>query len=87
MNRTLREQIPGFELPPAPQICLLAYGTPFSEQNRNRIHLRALKTLEDRITLAHEYLHLCLARHPSGRDERLIERWARKLVGELYELQ
>lgn len=86
-NRTLREQIPGFELPPAPQICLLAYGNPFSEQDRNRIHLRALKTLEDRIALAHEYLHLCLARHPSGRDEGLIERWARKLAGELYELQ
>ncbi|MDR0576800.1 MAG: DUF2300 domain-containing protein [Candidatus Accumulibacter sp.] len=82
-RRALRERLPGFEPPPPPQICLLPYGNPFSEQDRNRIHLRALKTVEDRIALAHEYLHLGLAGHPSGHDEALVERWARNLAGDL----
>jgi uncharacterized protein YfaQ (DUF2300 family) len=81
-QRSLQQGLPGFEAPPAPRICLLPYGTPFSEQDRGRIHLRGLRTSEDRITLAHEYLHLGLAHHPSGHDEVLIERWARKLTGE-----
>ncbi|MDR0441750.1 MAG: DUF2300 domain-containing protein, partial [Candidatus Accumulibacter sp.] len=39
-----------------------------------------LRTPEDRVTLAHEYLHLGLRRHPSGHDEALVERWARRLI-------
>jgi uncharacterized protein YfaQ (DUF2300 family) len=81
-HRLLQKGLPGFEVPPAPRICRLPHGTPFSEQDRGRIHLRELRTSEDRITLAHEYLHLGLAHHPSGHDEALIERWARKLTEE-----
>lgn len=82
-HRALYPQLPGFDAPSAlPDICLLPYGIPFSEQDRGRIHLRALRTTEDRITLAHEYLHLGLRYHPSGHDEKLIEHWARKLVDE-----
>ncbi|MDR1660840.1 MAG: DUF2300 domain-containing protein, partial [Azoarcus sp.] len=79
-HRILQERLRGFEPPPAPRVCLLPYGTPFSEQDRNRIHVRGLKTVEDRLTLTHEYLHLGLRHHPSGHDEDLVERWARRLI-------
>jgi uncharacterized protein YfaQ (DUF2300 family) len=79
-RRLLQERLPAFEAPEAPQICLLSHGHPFSEQGRNRIHLRALKTANDRIALAHEYLHLGLSRHPAGRDEVQVEHWARILA-------
>jgi uncharacterized protein YfaQ (DUF2300 family) len=72
---------PGFEAPPqAPLICELPFGAPYSEQHRNRIFMRALATREDRITLAHEYLHLALRRHPRGQDEAYVERMARRLI-------
>jgi len=82
-HRVLYQHLPGFDAPTAlPDICLLPYGTPFSEQDRERIHVRDIRSLEDRITLAHEYLHLGLRHHPSAHDEALIEQWARKLVVE-----
>jgi len=82
-HRVLYQHLPGFDAPTAPpDVCLLSHGTPFSEQDRGRIHVRGLRSPEDRITLAHEYLHLGLRHHPSGHDEALIERWARKLVDE-----
>lgn len=82
-HRVLYQHLPGFDEPSAlPDICLLSHGTPFSEQDRERIHVRDIRSLEDRITLAHEYLHLGLRRHPSSHDEKLIEHWARKLVME-----
>jgi uncharacterized protein YfaQ (DUF2300 family) len=84
-QRLLRERLPGFEAPDLPQVCLLPHGKPFSEQDRGRIHLRALKTLDDRVALAHEYLHLGLRHHPSGRDEPLVERWARILAAGPHE--
>lgn len=75
----LRE--PGYEAPAqAPLICALAMGAPYSEQSRNRIFMRPLATREDRITLAHEYLHLGLRRHPRGQDEDYVEQLARRLV-------
>ncbi|MDR2881492.1 MAG: DUF2300 domain-containing protein, partial [Azoarcus sp.] len=82
-HRALYQHLPGFDAPSSPpDICLLSFGTPFSEQDRGRIHVRGLRSLEDRITLAHEYLHLGLRHHPSAHDERLIEHWARKLINE-----
>ena len=71
----------GYESPPqAPLVCALSSGAPYSEQSRNRIFMRPLATREDRITLAHEYLHLGLRRHPRGQDEEYVERLARRLV-------
>jgi uncharacterized protein YfaQ (DUF2300 family) len=65
-------------LPPA--VCALASGVPYSEQSRNRIFMRPLATREDRITLAHEYLHLGLRGHPRGQDENYVEQLARRLT-------
>ncbi|WUR16194.1 DUF2300 domain-containing protein [[Empedobacter] haloabium] len=71
----------GYEAPPAlPIVCELASGMPYSEQSRNRIFMRPLATREDRITLAHEYLHIGLRQHPRGQDEQYVERLARRLV-------
>lgn len=80
----LRE--PGFEMPAQPPlVCELPFGAPYSEQSRNRIFMRALSTREDRITLAHEYLHLALRRHPRGQDEAYVERMARRLIDQAQE--
>ena len=71
----------GYEAPPqAPLVCALQSGAPYSEQSRNRIYMRSLATREDRITLAHEYLHLGLRNHPRGQDEDYVEQLARRLV-------
>jgi uncharacterized protein YfaQ (DUF2300 family) len=79
-ERLLRSE-PGYQRPAAmPAICALAGGPPYSEQSRNRIFVRALSTREDRITLAHEFLHLGLAAHPRGQDEAWVEQLARRLI-------
>lgn len=79
-ERMLREQ-QGYERPDeAPLICRLVAGMPYSEQSRNRIFVRSLASREDRITVAHEYLHLGLRNHPRGQDESYVEQLARRLV-------
>ncbi|UOD28440.1 DUF2300 domain-containing protein [Massilia violaceinigra] len=79
-ERVLRKQA-GYETPlELPVVCQLVRGTPYSEQSRNRIYVRGLASREDRITLAHEFLHLGLRNHPSGQDEILVEQLARRLV-------
>jgi uncharacterized protein YfaQ (DUF2300 family) len=79
-ERVLRNEA-GYERPrELPAVCRLAGGAPYSEQSRNRVFVRALSTREDRITLAHEFLHLGLRNHPRGQDENLVEQLARRLV-------
>ncbi len=72
---------PGFEAPDTPpRICALNDGHPYSDQRRMRIYARGWHSLNERITLAHEYLHLALRFHPNGANEDYIERLARKLI-------
>ncbi|QBE67090.1 DUF2300 domain-containing protein [Pseudoduganella lutea] len=79
-ERVLRAEA-GYERPAdLPGVCALAVGAPYSEQSRNRIFMRPLATREDRITLAHEYLHIGLRRHPRGQDEIYVEQLARRLA-------
>ncbi|QJE03455.1 DUF2300 domain-containing protein [Massilia forsythiae] len=79
-ERLLRSQ-PGYERPAQlPSVCELALGAPYSEQSRNRIFMRPLSGREDRITLAHEYVHIALRGHPRGQDEAYVEQTARRLV-------
>lgn len=73
------EAEPGFA-PLQPQVCLLSFGNPYSDASRQRIYVRSLGSLNSRITLAHEYLHLAFAAYPSGQDENYIEQWARRLI-------
>lgn len=77
--RKLLQQEAGFT-EPKPQICQLAYGKPYSDMSRQRIYVRGLHSLDSRLTLAHEYLHLAFAGYPSGQDEIYIEHWARRLI-------
>lgn len=79
-ERLLQTQ-PGYERPAQlPVVCALGAGAPYSEQSRNRIFMRALATREDRITLAHEYVHIGLRAHPRGQDEAYVEALARRLI-------
>jgi len=72
---------PGFEdLERAPNVCALSAGNPYSDQQGLRIYVRGWQSVDERITLAHEYLHLSLRFHPNGVDEAFIERLARQLI-------
>lgn len=77
-RRTLQLE-PGF-VEPRPQVCQLAFGAPYSDMSRQRIYVRGLISLNNRITLTHEYLHLAFSAYPSGQDENYIEQWARRLI-------
>ncbi len=55
-------------------------GNPYSEQTRNRIFVRGLVSRDERITLAHEFLHLGFRNHPRGQDEEFVEKMAQRLV-------
>ncbi len=61
-------------------VCRLAYGRPYVDRERQRIYVRGLLTLQDRLDLTHEYLHLAFEAHPSGQDENYIEGLARHLL-------
>jgi uncharacterized protein YfaQ (DUF2300 family) len=79
-ERVLRRE-PGYERPARlPSVCELASGAPYSEQSRNRVFMRPLATREDRITLAHEYVHIALRNHPRGQDEAYVESLARRVT-------
>ncbi len=71
----------GFE-PPAEtlNVCALDHGSPYADRERFRIYMRGLARQEDRITLAHEYIHLAFRFHPRGDDEEYVERLARSLT-------
>lgn len=72
---------PGYEAVNAPlKICALGEGHPYSDQQRLRIYVRGWHKLDERVTLAHEYLHLAFRFHPHGADEAYIERLARQLI-------
>ena len=73
----------GFEAPPRDMtICRLKYGNPYADFNRKRIYVRGLQTVNDRIAIAHEYVHIGFRFHPKGIDEAFVERTARRLIGE-----
>ncbi|WP_296226214.1 YfaQ family protein [Ralstonia sp. UBA689] len=71
---------PGYETPPLPAVCVVREGRPYADARRNRLYIHRLASEEDRIALAHEYLHLAFARHPLGQDERFVEATARRLI-------
>ena len=74
---------PGFEIPSRNiTACHLKYGNPYFDYNRKRIYVRGLLTVNDRITIAHEYAHMGFRFHPKGTDEIFLEKTARRLIGE-----
>ncbi len=72
--------INGYQKPNQVQVCKIDYGTAFSDLNQNKIYITDVRNYEDKIAMAHEYLHLCFKNHPLTMDEFFIERTARKLI-------
>ncbi|WP_092003750.1 DUF2300 domain-containing protein [Paraburkholderia lycopersici] len=70
----------GYEEPALPAVCEVTAGRPYADAGRNRIYIRRLQSDDDRIALAHEYLHLAFEHHPRGLDEVFIEQAARDLI-------
>ncbi|CAG4913980.1 DUF2300 domain-containing protein [Paraburkholderia saeva] len=70
----------GYETPDLPAVCAVREGRPYADAQRNRLYIHQLKTEDDRIALAHEYVHLAFQHHPRGQDEAFIERTARALI-------
>lgn len=70
----------GFEAPADVHVCRLDWGNPQVNLEQQQIFVRGLGTPEDRLSIAHEWLHLAFRYHPNGRDEVFIERWARRLA-------
>lgn len=70
----------GFE-PPAgmPAACALDRGNPYADTARLRLYVRGIRTADERVAVAHEYLHMAFRFHPRGQDERFVERLARQL--------
>ncbi len=74
--------IPGYEAPsPLPRVCRLDHGNPYADIERGRIYATGIASPNERLTLAHEFLHFGLANHPRGRDEDYVEQTARRLLG------
>lgn len=61
-------------------VCKLAFGRPFVDRERQRLYVRGVLSLQDRLDLTHEYLHLAFEAHPNGQDETYIEGLARHLL-------
>lgn len=71
---------PGYEELPSFAVCQLGSGRPYVDRERQRIYVRGLYSLQDRLDLTHEYLHLAFQAHPSGQDEGFVESLARRLI-------
>lgn len=61
-------------------VCRLAFGRPYVDRERQRLYVRGVLSLQDRLDLTHEYLHLAFDAHPNGQDETYIEGLARHLL-------
>ncbi|KFK95458.1 hypothetical protein IV04_11560 [Serratia sp. Ag1] len=61
-------------------VCRLLSGKPHVDRMYSRIYVRDLYSLQDRLDLTHEYLHLAFAAHPRGQDEEFVEQLARHLL-------
>jgi uncharacterized protein YfaQ (DUF2300 family) len=70
----------GFESPDRLSVCSLDYGHPYADRARQRIYVRGIASREDRIAVAHEYVHLAFRFHPRGSDDVFVESMARTLV-------
>lgn len=71
---------PGYEEIQQFTVCQLASGRPYVDRERQRIFVRGFFSLQDRLDLTHEYLHLAFIAHPNGQDEAYVEGLARTLL-------
>ncbi|MET1079226.1 MAG: DUF2300 domain-containing protein [Pseudomonas sp.] len=78
--RTRLDAEPGYSDSGTFTVCRLLSGKPHVDRERRRIFVRGLLSLQDRLNLTHEYLHLAFEAHPNGQDEQYVERLARHLL-------
>lgn len=78
--RELLDREPGYAETAEFAVCRLYSGNPHVDRERRRIYVRGLLSLQDRLDLTHEYLHLAFDAHPNGQDETYIEGLARHLL-------
>ncbi|MDP3814220.1 DUF2300 domain-containing protein [Pseudomonas sp.] len=78
--RTSLDGEPGYSETAQFAVCRLLSGNPYIDRERRRIYVRGLLSLQDRLDLTHEYLHLAFEAHPNGQDEDYIESLARHLL-------
>ncbi len=78
--RTALDEEPGYSETAQFAVCRLLSGNPYVDRERRRIYVRGLLSLQDRLDLTHEYLHLAFEAHPNGQDEGYIESLARHLL-------
>nr|WP_316851840.1 DUF2300 domain-containing protein [Pseudomonas alcaligenes] len=78
--RTRLDEEPGYSETAQFAVCRLLSGNPYVDRERRRIYVRGLLSLQDRLDLTHEYLHLAFEAHPNGQDEDYIESLARHLL-------
>ncbi|WP_058913494.1 DUF2300 domain-containing protein [Entomohabitans teleogrylli] len=71
---------PGYQPPQAFAVCRKASGFPYTDRQQKRLYIREFFTLQDRLDLTHEYLHLAFDGYPSGHDEQYIESLTRHLL-------
>ena len=53
---------------------------PYSAEKYGGLFIRNFFTLQDRLDLTHEYLHLAFDGYPTGLDENYIETLTRQLL-------
>ncbi len=78
-----REQLdrePGYQETHQFIVCRLTAGKSHVDRSQRRIYVRNLLSLQDRLDLTHEYLHLAFEAHPGGQDEHYVESLARHLL-------
>lgn len=78
--RTRLDAEPGYSETRQFAVCQLLSGRPYVDRERRRIFVRGLYSLQDRLDLTHEYLHLAFEAHPNGQDEEYIEHLTRHLL-------
>ncbi|MES2964344.1 MAG: DUF2300 domain-containing protein [Bdellovibrionota bacterium] len=72
---------PGFETPDRLKVCA-SVAQVFADLDAQEIFVPKIRTADDEISAAHEYLHIGFRSHPRGQDERFIEKMARSLQQE-----
>lgn len=70
----------GYNEPDVFAVCRLVSGFPYTDRQQKRLFIRNFFTLQDRLDLTHEYLHLAFDGYPTGLDENYIETLTRQLL-------
>jgi uncharacterized protein YfaQ (DUF2300 family) len=70
----------GFEEPSPVVVCQSRVRKAYADYQNRQLYILSFTNSEDRITLAHEYLHLGFQFHPSSTDEQFVENLARQLT-------